>query len=167
MLSDRPQDGIYPLGCQGSLVAHSTPEAWEQSEGLLSHLSLCPAFLHSRCRIQRYDLLSFIPLVTAQCTNQTRSLYKASSPLRQSTSPLSLALSASLLMVHSTPTSRSLISVLNRTDCGIVSQLNSPPARFSPIHYNSSCSALHPVLLQSTMNQKDSVRNSLKILPEI
>ncbi|KAK4824371.1 hypothetical protein QYF61_014031 [Mycteria americana] len=70
---------------------------------------------YSRCRIRHLDLLNFIPLIIAQCSNLSRSLCKASCPSRESTAPPCLVSSANLLMVHSTPASRSLINILNRT----------------------------------------------------
>lgn len=60
-------------------------------------------------------LSNFIPLITAQCSNPSRSLCKVSCPPRGTTAPPSLV-SANVLMVHSTLTSRSLIiNILNRT----------------------------------------------------
>jgi len=90
--------------CAGLLSAHSSPS-----------LHLCLTLLHPRCRIQHLDLLDFIPLMTVQCSHLSRSLCKASCPSREWTAPPSLVWLSNLLMVHSTPASRQLINVLNRT----------------------------------------------------
>ena len=57
--------------------------------------------------------------MTAQCSNQFRSLCKTSCPSRESTAPPSFVSSANLIMVHSTPASRSLIKLLNRASPGV------------------------------------------------
>ena len=87
--------GRLPL----SLLPPSTPRSL--SAGLLSshsspNLYLCPALLHPRCRIRHLDLLIFIPLIIAQCSNLSRSLCKASCPSRQSLAPPSLVSSTNL-----------------------------------------------------------------------
>lgn len=57
--------------CAGLLPSHSSPSL---------HLSL--ALLHPRCRVQHFDLLNSIPLINAQCSNLSRTLCKASHPLK-------------------------------------------------------------------------------------
>ena len=80
---------------------------------------LCLVLLHPRCRIWHLVMLNFIPLIIAQCSNLSRCLCKACCLLQESTAPPSLVLSTKILMVHSTPASRSLIKILNRTGPGI------------------------------------------------
>ena len=101
-----------------SLLLTSTPQS--HSAGLLSscsspHLCLRPALFCPRCRFWHLDLLNFIPLIIVQCSSLSRSLCKASCPSRKSAVPPRLVSSANLLMMDSTPASRSLIYILNRT----------------------------------------------------
>lgn len=144
-MSVAPQDGVCPFGCQGSLLIHVDPAVRQQPlapfhcllsspvptstqespkatvrAGLLpSHSSpnlfLCLALPCPRCRIRRLDFFNSMPLMIAQLSNLCRSLCKASYPWRESAAPPCLVLTANLLRVHSTPTSRSLIETLNRT----------------------------------------------------
>ena len=102
-----------------SLLSSSTPRS--PSAGLLSSYSspnlylglvlLCP-----RCRIRHLDLITFMLLIIAQCSSLSRSLCKASCPSGESIASPSLVPSANLLMEHWTPTVRSSIIILDRTD---------------------------------------------------
>ena len=96
----------------------STP--WLLSAGLFSSHSspnsyLYPPLLHPRCRIQHLDLLNFIPLIAAKCSNLSRSLCKTFHPSGESTEPPSLVSWVNLLMVRSTPAWGSCINMLHRT----------------------------------------------------
>ena len=73
----------------GRLSSHSSP-----------NLCLCPALLHPRYRIQHLELLNFIPLIIAQCSNLFRSLCKAACPSTESPAPLTLASSANFCSSH-------------------------------------------------------------------
>lgn len=66
----------------------------------------------TRCRIQHLLLLNFIRSVISQLSSLSKSLCKASLPLRESTVPSDLGSSANLFNVHSTPSSKSLVQVV-------------------------------------------------------
>lgn len=77
-------------------------------------LCTCPALLYCRCRIPLLPLLNFMSLTIVQCSNVSRSLFKALCPPRKSTEPPSLLLSTNSLVKYFIPTFKSLIKVLNR-----------------------------------------------------
>lgn len=93
------------------------PRFWS-AELLSSHSFpskyLCLAILHPRCSKQHFPLLIFMTLMIAQYSNMFRSYCKVSHPSRESTTPPNLV-SANFLMGHSTPASKSLMKMLNRT----------------------------------------------------
>lgn len=116
-----PEDGVCPPGCQCTHCwvpwVRSEPGACCQtapldpfgqgcSPGTHSSPSLCSclALLRPRCRVQHFDLLNFIPLINAQCSNLSRTLCKASHPLK-STTTSQLDIIKNLLIVHSAPAS--------------------------------------------------------------
>jgi len=76
----------------------------------------CLGLLWPKCRTQHLILLNPIPLASAQLSNLSRSLCKASVPSGRSTLPASLVSSANLLRVHSIPSSRSSVKILKRTE---------------------------------------------------
>lgn len=79
--------------------------------------NLFSELLHKRYRTCDLFLLNFQilnqSLMTAQCSSPTRSLSRHLVP-QESTVPPSIVSSADLVMLHSTPASRSRIKILNR-----------------------------------------------------
>lgn len=79
------------------------------------NLYLCPALLCFRCRIQHFNSLNFIPFISAQCSNLSGSICKASCSSTESAAFPRLISSANLLILHSTPAFRLMGSVLKQT----------------------------------------------------
>ena len=101
-----------------SLLSASTPRAL--SAGLLSShsspsLEWCQVLLCPKCRIWHLFLFNFMWWMIAQCSNLSRSLCKASSPVRESTASPGLVSSANWLRVQSNSASRWLIKGWSRT----------------------------------------------------
>ncbi|KAK4807043.1 hypothetical protein QYF61_018384 [Mycteria americana] len=71
--------------------------------------------LWPKCRTLHLALLNLIQLTSAHRSSLSRSLCRAFLPSSRSTLPHNLVSSANLLRVHSIPSSRSLIKILNRT----------------------------------------------------
>ena len=96
------------LGTCSSTLTSSTSRAL--SAGLLSShsspsLDWCQVLLCPRCRVWHLFLFSFMRCMISQCFNLSRSLCKASCPLRESTAPPGLV-SSNWLRVQSNPASR-------------------------------------------------------------
>lgn len=108
------------------------------------------------CRAAQQPLLSCLfcclnvmPLRIGQCSKLVRSLCKASGPSRASTALSSVESSASLLMVHSNPSSRSLINTWDRTGPGAAPRgapLVAVTSLVQPHHCTTLSSALQPGL---------------------
>lgn len=111
----------------------SLPLPWCNSELLPCVLS--ETFLRPRCAVWLLFLSHFMPLMTAQCSNVSRSLCKASCP---SIAPCRLVLSTDVVMVCLTAASGSLIETLNRSGPGT-------EPRYGPIPYNPRNSTHHPL----------------------
>lgn len=104
-----------------SLLSTITPKSFS-SELLFIHSSpsmyLYPVLLCSWCRPQHFPLMkfNFMLLMIVQCWNLSTCICKTSHSSRASTTHSSLVLSANLLRMYSTPTSRSLIKMLDWND---------------------------------------------------
>lgn len=89
------------------------------AELLSSHLSsslyLHPALFQPRCRTHHFPLLNSMLLLIIQCSNLSRSLCKTSCACMESKVPPGLVSYAKFLRMHSTPVSRSLIKMSNKT----------------------------------------------------
>lgn len=105
------QDVAYPLGCLGTQLPPLEPVANQHSQvpscraalqTLLSQLRPVPGITAS----QHLDWLNFMPLMTAQCFNLSRSPCKHSCLSSESKTSPNVSLSTSLLRGYSTPTSR-------------------------------------------------------------
>lgn len=97
---------LLPTSTPGSLSAGGCSPAAPNSY-------LCQVLVNARGSVQCVSLLNFMSLMIAQCTNLSRSFWKASCPMTESMEPPGLDSSSSSLMVHSTPASRSLTNMLN------------------------------------------------------
>ncbi|KAK4825193.1 hypothetical protein QYF61_025121 [Mycteria americana] len=104
-----------------SPAGHTIPDTSHDALGLLGHLGALPAHIqaavdqHAQCSTQHLALLNLIQLALAHRSSLSRSLCRAFLPSSRSTLPHNLVSSANLLRVHSIPSSRSLIKLLNRT----------------------------------------------------
>ncbi|CAM9960428.1 unnamed protein product, partial [Bubo scandiacus] len=74
----------------------------------------CWGLLWPKCSTRHLALLKLMQLALAHHSSLSRSLCRASLPLSRSTLPPNLVSSANLLRVHSIPSSRSSIKMLNR-----------------------------------------------------
>ncbi|KAK4818658.1 hypothetical protein QYF61_017266 [Mycteria americana] len=110
-ISDTSQDVIGFLGHLGTLPAHIQPAVNQHSPVLFCLAAFQPLFprpvaLHGVVVTQ---------LALAHRSSLSRSLCRAFLPSGRSTLPHNLVSSENLLRVHSIPSSRSLIKMLNRT----------------------------------------------------
>ncbi|KAK4827132.1 hypothetical protein QYF61_014526 [Mycteria americana] len=89
----------------------------EETDPHLSTTSFqrCMGLLWPKCRTLHLALLNLIQLTSAHPSSLSRSLCRAFLASSRSTLPHNLVSSANLLRVHSIPSSRSLIKILNRT----------------------------------------------------
>lgn len=82
---DATQDRVCALGWLCWLTwscCWAAPQTPLWFTDIVSDLHLC-----HRSRIQHFHLLNFIPLITAQCSNLSRFVWKASCSSRESTAP--------------------------------------------------------------------------------
>ncbi|KAM9656645.1 uncharacterized protein ACIBXB_008917 isoform 1-T1 [Morphnus guianensis] len=120
-ISDTGQDAVGLLGHLGTLLAHIQPAhpqvlfCWAAFQPLFPK----PVVLHgvavTKCRTWHLALLNLIQLASAHRSSLSRSLCRAFLPSSRSTLPPNLVSSANLLRVHSNPSSKSSIKILNRT----------------------------------------------------
>ncbi|KAK4810855.1 hypothetical protein QYF61_008827 [Mycteria americana] len=108
-IPDTSQDAIGFLGHLGTLLAHIQPAVNQHPQRYIG-------LLRPKCRTRHLALLNLIQLASAHRSSLSRSLCRAFLPSRRSTLPHNLVSSANLLRVHSIPSSRSLIKILNKTD---------------------------------------------------
>ncbi|KAK4811045.1 hypothetical protein QYF61_015749 [Mycteria americana] len=115
-IPDTSQDAIGFLGHLGTLPAHVQLTVNQHPQVLFRRGSF-PATLPQACscRTLHLALLNPIQLTSAHRSSLSRSLCRAFLPSSRSTLPHNLVSSANLLRVHSIPSSRSLIKILNKT----------------------------------------------------
>lgn len=98
---DSSQGTVRPFSCHGTLNINQNPRS------ISSGLESCPVCLYTEECLFSHVLFNFMWLVIGQPCNLLRSLSKASSPSRESTT--------NLLNIHLSPVSRSFIKALKRT----------------------------------------------------
>ena len=119
-ISDTGQDAVGCLGHLGTLLAPIQPAVDQHPQVFLCRTAFQPPFpkpvaLRGVVVTRHLALLNHIQLALAHRSSLSRSLCRAFLPSSRSTLPPNLVLSANFLRVHSNPSPRSLIKILNRT----------------------------------------------------
>lgn len=175
-VSNVSQNGVYPLGCQGTLLAHTEPVATRNPTSLSAEL-LSGHLSPSLYRCPAFSFAELHALLIAQCSNLSRSRCKASRPSRESAAPPSLVPSANWLRMHSTPASRTWkcwtqLELSPGEHCWWLAASQTLPHSLQPFelyHRTSSSPRAAWTYLSHgwTIRPKDAVRDSIKGLTEI
>ncbi|KAK4826818.1 hypothetical protein QYF61_011626 [Mycteria americana] len=112
-------DVVRPLGCQGTLLTPTDPAVDQHPQIPFCRASLQPLLsqfiLVFTVQNPAFFLVKFHAVDDCPMLQSVEIPLQGLLTLKESTAPPSLVSSANLLMVHSTPASRSLINILNTT----------------------------------------------------